>query len=105
MLVLPVKRQKYGSIVARKHVRTTTSKVNSDEKKQGLYAQLLTKISSLPKARKEKILAVRYQLDSGDYNIDERLNLATDRLIENLITKRMEENEARAKTKTRHRQK
>lgn len=100
MLVMPVKGQKYGSIVARKHARTTTSNVHSDEMIQGIYAQLLEKISSLPKARKEKILAVRYQLDSGDYNIDERLNMATDRLIENLITKRIEENEA--KTKTQH---
>lgn len=88
MLVLPIKGQKYGPIVARKHVRTTTSKVHSDKKKQGLYFQLLAKISSLPKGRKEKILAVRHQLDSSDYNIDERLNFAADRLIENLITKR-----------------
>jgi len=88
MMVLSVKEQKYGSIVARKHVRTTTSKVHSDEKKQRMHAQLLAKISSLPKARKEKILTVRHQLDSGNYNIDDRLNMATDRLIENLITKR-----------------
>ena len=96
MLVLPVKGQKYRPIVARKHVRTTTSKVHGDKVKKGKYAKLLKKIASLPKARKEKILAVRYQLDTGNYNIDERLNVATDRLIESLITSRMEENEAKS---------
>jgi hypothetical protein len=98
MLVLPVKEQKYGSIAARKYVRTTTPRVHGDEVKHGRYAKLLKKIASLQKARKEKILTVRYQLDSDNYNIDERLNMAVDRLIENLITNRIEENEAKTKT-------
>ena len=101
MLVLPVKGRKHGSITGREHGRATTPKVHGDKVRQGTTARLLEKVASLPKARREKILAVRYQLDAGKYNIDERLNVATDRLIENLITKGIEENEA--KSTTRHR--
>jgi hypothetical protein len=43
MLVLPVKEQKYGSIAARKYVRTTTPRVHGDEVKHGRYAKLLKK--------------------------------------------------------------
>ncbi len=97
MLVLPVKEQKHGSFVAGERVLTTTN-IHSDKVRQESYGRLLENIASLPKARKKKILAVRYQLDTGNYNIDERLNMATDRLIENLITKRMEENEEKQTT-------
>ncbi|MCP4609087.1 MAG: hypothetical protein GY845_10290 [Planctomycetes bacterium] len=89
MLVLAVKGQKHGSFKARESVRTKTSKVQSDMVKQGKTARLLTNVDSLPTARREKILAVRRQLDAGKYSINERLNEATDRFIENFITKGM----------------
>ena len=101
MLFLPVKGQKHESIVAGERVRTTTPDMYGDEVKQGIAARLLEKIASLPKARREKILAIRYQLDSGKYRIDERLNVATDRLIENLITEGIEENEAKSTRRRR----
>ena len=100
MLVLPVKGKKHGVFAAGEYVRATTPKVYGEKVKKGRYAKLLKKIASLPKARKKKILAVRYKLDTGNYSMDERLNVATDRLIESLITNRMEENEA--KSTTRH---
>lgn len=103
MLVLAVKGQKQGPVKARESVRTKTPNVHRDKVKEGKTARLLKKAASLPKTRREKILAVRYQLDRGKYSIDERLNAATDRLIENLLTKEMKENEA--KSTTRHRQK
>jgi anti-sigma28 factor (negative regulator of flagellin synthesis) len=103
MLVLPVKGQKHGSIAAAEQVETITPDVHGDEVKKEITARLLEKVASLPKARRKKILAIRYQLDAGKYRIDERLNVATDRLIENLITKGIEENEA--KSTRRHRQK
>jgi len=36
--------------------------------------------------RKKKILEIRQQLIEGKYDIDKRLNIALDRLIEDLIT-------------------
>ncbi len=101
MLFLLLKGQKHGSIAAGEQVETITTNVLGDEVRQGITARLLEKVASLPKARREKILAVRYQLDAGKYNINERLNVATDRLIENLITKGMEENEAKNTTRRR----
>ena len=101
MLVLPVKGQKHGSVKARERVRTTTPKVHGDKVRQRTTAQLLEKVNSLPKARREKVLAVRQKLEAGKYSIDERLNVATDRLIENLLTKEMKENEVKSTTRRR----
>ena len=42
-------------------------------------------IHSLPPARKKKIFKVRQQLAEGTYDIDERLNVALDRLLEELV--------------------
>ncbi len=99
MLVLPVKGQKHGSVKARERVRTTTPNVHGDKVRQRTTARLLEKVASLPKARKEKVLAVRQMLDAGKYSIDERLNVAIDRLIENLLTKEMKENEVKSTTR------
>jgi len=101
MLVLPVKGRKHRSIAAGERVRTTTPNVHSDKVRQGTTARVSEKIDSLPQARKEKVLTVRQKLDAGKYGINERLNVATDRLIENLITKRMEENEVKGTTPRR----
>ena len=101
MLVLPVKGQKHRSVNTRERVRTTTPNVHGDKVRQRTTARLLEKVASLPKARREKILAVRFQLDAGKYSIDERLNVATDRLIENLLTKEMKENEVKSTTRRR----
>ena len=101
MLVLPVKGQKHGSIAAGERVRTTTPNVHGDKVRQGTTARVSEKIDPLPQARKEKVLAVRHQLDAGKYGINKRLNVATDRLIEDLITKRMEKNEVKSTTRRR----
>jgi len=42
---------------------------------------------ALPSFRKKKILEIRQQLIEGRYDIDKRLNIALDRLIEDLIAK------------------
>ena len=58
----------------------------SDNKSQGkITASALQKIHSLPPVRKEKVLKVRQQLTENTYDIDERLNIAFDRLLEDLI--------------------
>ena len=46
--------------------------------------QVLKKIASLPEVRKEKVLGVRRQLNDGNYDLNERLNIALDKVLEDL---------------------
>ena len=46
--------------------------------------QVLRKIASLPEVRREKILDVRRQITEGKYNLDERLDVALDKVLEYL---------------------
>lgn len=46
--------------------------------------QVLKKIACLPEVRKEKVLDVREQLNKGEYNLNERLNIALDKVLEDL---------------------
>jgi len=46
--------------------------------------QVLRKIASLPEVRKEKVLGVRRQLTEGKYDLDERLDVALDKVLEHL---------------------
>jgi hypothetical protein len=46
--------------------------------------QVLRKIASLPEVRKEKVLDVRRQLTEGKYDLDERLDVALDKVLEYL---------------------
>jgi hypothetical protein len=46
--------------------------------------QVLRKIASLPEVRKEKVLDVRQQLTEGNYDLDERLDVALDKVLEYL---------------------
>jgi hypothetical protein len=48
--------------------------------------QVLRKIASLPEIRKEKVLDVRRQLTEGKYNLDERLDVALEKVLEHLTT-------------------
>jgi hypothetical protein len=48
--------------------------------------QLLRKIASLPEVRQEKILDVRRQLTEGNYDLNERLDVAIDRVLERLTS-------------------
>jgi len=48
--------------------------------------QVLRKIASLPEVRQEKILDVRRQLTEGRYDLNERLDRAIDKVLENLVT-------------------
>jgi len=47
--------------------------------------KLLGKIASLPETRKEKILNVRQQLNQGEYDVTSRLDVALDKVLEELI--------------------
>lgn len=48
--------------------------------------QVLKKIASLPEVRREKILDVRRQLTEGKYNLNERLDVVLDKVLEDLTT-------------------
>ena len=49
-------------------------------------AMALEKIHSLPSVRRKKILEVRRKLVEGRYNLERRLDVALDRLLEDLTT-------------------
>ena len=46
--------------------------------------QVLRKIASLPEIRREKILDVRRQITEGKYDLNERLDVALDKVLEYL---------------------
>ena len=77
MLILS--RPKDKQIMAGENVAVTEADVC------GIYPP--TGISGPPtKVRKVKVLAVRQQLAEGKYDLSERLDIALDRLLEDIIT-------------------
>ncbi len=48
--------------------------------------QVLKKIASLPEIRQDKVLNVRKQLTDGKYDLNERLNIAMDKVLEDLTS-------------------
>ena len=48
--------------------------------------RLLKQIAEMPEIRQEKVSNVRNQLKRGEYDMNERLDLALDRVLEELIT-------------------
>ena len=48
--------------------------------------QVLKKIASLPEIRKEKVLDVRQRLTKGQYDLNERLDIVLDKVLEDLTT-------------------
>ena len=48
--------------------------------------QVLKKIVSLPEVSREKVLDVRQRLTKGQYDLNERLDIALDKVLEDLTT-------------------
>jgi len=46
--------------------------------------QVLKRIASLPEVRREKVLRVRRQLNQGRYDLNERLDIVLDKVLEDL---------------------
>ncbi|MHC4863029.1 MAG: hypothetical protein ACYTEX_03020 [Planctomycetota bacterium] len=46
--------------------------------------QVLKRIASLPEVRRRKVLDVRRQLTDGKYDLNQRLDIALDRVLEDL---------------------
>ena len=47
---------------------------------------VLKKLALLPEIRQDKVLNVRRQLTDGEYDLNERLNLAMDKVLEDLTS-------------------
>ncbi len=48
--------------------------------------QVLKKIAALPEVRRKKVLSVRRQLTQGSYDLNKRLDLALEKVLEELET-------------------
>jgi len=48
--------------------------------------QLLKKIASLPEIRQEKVSDLRGRIKQGDYDLNSRLELALDKVLEDMIS-------------------
>ena len=48
--------------------------------------QVLKNIASLPEIRQEKVLDIRQQITDGKYNLNNRLEITIDKVLEDLIT-------------------
>lgn len=46
--------------------------------------QVLKKIAILPEVRKEKVLNVRQKLNTGEYDLNNRLDITIDKVLEDL---------------------
>ena len=46
--------------------------------------QVLKKLAALPEVRQQKVLNVRQQLTSGSYDLNERLDVVLDKVLEEL---------------------
>ena len=93
MSALTVMEQTKDSAEASTYVRTTRPNLQGEKLRQRITSRLLPKLSSSVQSRNEKILNVRHQLEAGTYDIKMHLDVATDKLIENLITEEIEEDE------------
>jgi hypothetical protein len=47
--------------------------------------QVLKRIASLPEVRREKVLDIRRRLTEGHYDFNERLDMALDKVLDDLI--------------------
>lgn len=49
--------------------------------------QVLKKIASLPEIRQEKVLDVRSRINQGDYDLNERLDMALEKVLDDFTEK------------------
>ncbi len=47
--------------------------------------QVLKRIASLPEVRRQKVLHLRRQITAGQYDLSDRLDIALDKVLEDLI--------------------
>ena len=59
--------------------RSWTTSINTP------LGQVLKKIASLPEVRRQKVLHLRRQITEGKYDLSDRLDMALDKVLEDLI--------------------
>lgn len=97
MPVLSVNKRSKGSNKVSTYSRSKRPNIHGETIRQRITFRLSDKVASLPQNHKKKVLSVRRQLEAGTYDIKERLDMAIDRLIENLIKGEMGEDETKCK--------
>lgn len=83
----PVNRMAASSSASDSGVDTTDSSINgrlSDSVEVSDHAQFLNRLRLLPEVRMEVVERVRAAIAEGTYETEERLNIAIDRLLDDL---------------------
>ncbi|MBN1982194.1 MAG: flagellar biosynthesis anti-sigma factor FlgM [Chitinivibrionales bacterium] len=62
--------------------QTSSTSPKSDSVEISNMARLMSQVSAMPEIREEKVQAVREQLANGTYDIDGKLSIAIDRLLD-----------------------
>ena len=78
-------QQKNTLTTLAENTEVSRNRCDDNKTQKRTTALMKQKICSLPSTRKKKILEVRKQLVEGTYELDERLNVALDRLLEDLL--------------------
>ena len=87
-------KSRFNHLNSQINTGTDSSIQDSDETMEQILESLnntpigkvLKKIASLPEIRKDKVIDVRQQLTDGKYNLNERLDIALDKVLEDLTT-------------------
>ena len=88
MLIVPANGQQDNSVIAGSNMLIAAARVHVGRIWRRMTAWVQEETASPGRVRQEKVLLVRRQLDEGTYSLNERLNLALDRLVEDLLAKR-----------------
>ena len=88
MLILPANGQQDNSVIAGSHMLIAAARVHFGRIWRRMTAWILEDPALPRRVGRKKVFLIRRQLDEGTYSLDERLNLALDRLIEDLLAKR-----------------
>jgi hypothetical protein len=78
-------QQNDGATAVAENTDVSLNLDTGSEARGRIIALALQKIHSLPPVRKKKILKVRQQLSEGGYDLDKRLNVVLDRILEELV--------------------
>jgi len=72
-------------IVAKENKEITVAEIHSRRARQEIIVLEKTPLLQTD-FRREKVFTIRQQLAEGKYDINERLNVALDKILENLVT-------------------
>jgi hypothetical protein len=79
-------RQKDGAAAIVENTENPLSEGAGNKTRGRITASTLQNRPSLPRVRKEKVLAIKHQLAKSTYDLDKRLDAAVDRLLAAITT-------------------